>query len=260
MLLDVSTSKSSIYPDLRKVFENHSKVFETPKGLPPIHDHDHFIHLIPRSVLANITPYKYPYAQKSEIEHMVAEMLKVGIIQPSQNSFSTLVVFVHKKDGSWHMYSDYRELNKLTIKDKFPILVINELLDEFYGSVYFTKLDLHSGYRQISMKTKEILKTTFRTHEGHYEFLVMPFGLTNAPSTFKALMNSNFKPFPIKFVLVFFYDTLIYNKSWKDHVEHVDKVLQLLEEKNYMQKDPNAYLEYKRWNIWVILYLMKDLR
>ena len=127
--------KSSISPDLQKVLDNHSKSFETPKGLPPIRDrdHDHAIHLIPGSVPPNISPYIYPYAQKSEIERMVAEMLEVGIIQLSQSSFSAPVVLVHKKDGSWCMCPDYRELNKLTIKDKFPILVIDELLDELHG-------------------------------------------------------------------------------------------------------------------------------
>ena len=143
--LDVSTSESSISPDLQKVLDNHSKVFETPKGLPPMGDHDHAIHLIPGSVPANIMPYRYPYSQKSEIERMVAEMIEVGMIQPSQSTFSTLVVLVHKKDGSWHMCSDYRELNKLTIKDKFHIPIIDKILDELHGSIYFTKLDLRSG-------------------------------------------------------------------------------------------------------------------
>ena len=140
--------KSSISLDLQKVLDNHSKVFETPKGFPPIRDHDHAIHVIPGSVPPNIRQYKYPYSQKSEIECMVTEMLEASIIQPSQISISAPVVLVHKKDGSWRMCLDYRELNKLTIKDKFPIPVIDELLDELHGSIYFTKLDLRSGYHQ----------------------------------------------------------------------------------------------------------------
>ena len=168
--LEVPTSKSYIPSDLQKVLDNHSKVFETTKGLPPIHDHDHVIHLIPGRVPPNIRPYRYPYVQNSEIERMIAEMLEVGIIQPSQSSFSAPVVLVHKKDGSWRMFLDYRELTKLTIKDNFSIPVIDELLDELHGAIYFTKLDLRSGYHQIRMKIEDILKTSFQTHEGNYEF------------------------------------------------------------------------------------------
>ena len=105
-------------------------MFDTPKGIPPIFYNYHAIHLIPESVPPNIRPYRYPYVQKSEIEHMIVEMLEVNIIQPSQRYFASPVVLVYKKDGSWRMCLDYRELNKLNIKDKFPILVIDELLDE----------------------------------------------------------------------------------------------------------------------------------
>ena len=136
-------------------------MFETPKGLPPIHDHGYAIHLILGSVPPNVRPYRYSYSEKSEIGCMVVEMLDAGIIQPSKSYFSSLVVLVHKKDGSWHMCPDYRELNKLTIKDKFPIPVTDELLDELHGAIYFTKLDLRSGYHQIKMKAEYIRKQHF---------------------------------------------------------------------------------------------------
>jgi hypothetical protein len=188
----------SVHPNLQAIISKHQVVFSTPQGLPLSHGvHHHSIPLVPSSLPPNVCPYHHPFAQKNEIEKIVQELLQAGVIHPSTSPYSSPLVMVLKKEGTWCMCPDFCALNKLTIKDNFPILVIDDLLDELSGAQYFTKLDLRSGYHQIRMQEDDIPKTAFKNHEGHYEFLVMPFGLCNAPSTFQSLMNHVFCLFSI---------------------------------------------------------------
>ncbi|KAI5316982.1 hypothetical protein L3X38_036689 [Prunus dulcis] len=227
----------SINSDLKHLLLFFDDIFVEPRGLPPPRSHDHVIPLKEGSNPVSVRPYRYPQFQKNEIERLVADMLKSVVIRPSQSPYSSPVLLVKKYDGSWRLCIDYRALNQNTIKDKFPIPVIDELLDELHGAKYFTKLDLRSGYHQIRMHPDDISKTAFRTHQGHYEFLVMPFGLTNAPSTFQSLMNEVFKEYLRKFILVFFDDILIYSSTWEQHFEHIKIALSILRANKLLVKE-----------------------
>jgi hypothetical protein len=209
---------------LLKEFED---VFAAPIELPPKRDCDHVIPLVPGAKLIYIRPYRYPPALKDEIDKQVAEMLAKGLIQPSVSAFSSPILLVRKKDGSWRFCVDYRYLNAPTLKSKFPIPVFDELMDEA-AAKWFTTFDLNVGYHQIRLKLGEEFKTAFQTHFGHFEFKVMAFGLCGALGTFQGAMNTTLAPLLRKCVVVFFDDILIYSSTFEEHLKHIKQVLQLL--------------------------------
>jgi hypothetical protein len=161
----------------------------------------------------------------------------MGHIRPSSSPLASLVVLVKKTDGTMRMCIDFQALNKKAIKNKYPIPRIDELLDKLHGAVYFTKIDLRSGYHQIKTREEDNPKTAFRCHYGHYEFLVMPFGLTSAPTTFQSCMNHVFNKQLRKHLLVFFDDLLIYSKTWEEHLQHVDQIFTIMEEQSLYSKE-----------------------
>jgi hypothetical protein len=166
----------------------------------------------------------------------VQEMLSACLIQQSNNHFSSPILLVKKKDKSYRFCVDYKHLNAITAKGQFPVPIINEFLDELQQSCWFSTLDLCSGFQQIPMNLADCHKTTFQTHSGHYEFRVMSFSLTGAPHSFQKAMNDTLGPLPRKYALVFFDDILLYSSSCTEHVQHLEKVFQLLQQEQWVVK------------------------
>ncbi|MCO5555398.1 hypothetical protein L7F22_008944 [Adiantum nelumboides] len=243
----VNESGSQEDLELSKFLTQFQDVFidDIPGELPPKPgDDDHAIELIPGSSPPNKPPYRVSQAQQEEIMRQVNELVEKGMVRPSSSPFCSPVLLVHKKDGTYRMCVDYRALNKITIKNRFPVPRIEDLFDKLQGSTYFSRIDLKSGYHQIRIVDEDILKTAFRTTFGLYEYLVMPFGLTNAPTTFNRMMERIFRPHR-NFTGVFFNDVIIYSKSMEEHKKHLQVIFQALRDNKLFinQKKSEFFLQ-----------------
>ncbi|GKC04794.1 putative reverse transcriptase domain-containing protein [Tanacetum coccineum] len=209
---------------------------EDLSGLPPTRQVEFQIDLVPGAAPVARAPYRLAPSEMKELSEQLKELSDKGFIRPSSSPWGAPVLFVKKKDGSFQMCIDYRELNKLTVKNRYPLPRIDDLFDQLQGSSVYSKIDLRSGYHQLRVREEDIPKTAFRTRYGHYEFQVMPFGLTNAPAVFMDLMNRVCKPYLDKFVIVFIDDILIYSKNKQEHEEHLKLILELLKKEELYAK------------------------
>ncbi|GKA65066.1 putative reverse transcriptase domain-containing protein [Tanacetum coccineum] len=227
------------------IVRDFPKVFpEDLPGLPSTRQVEFQIDFIPSAAPVARPSYRLASSEIKELSDQLQELSDKGFIRSSSSPWGAPVLFVKKKDGLFRMCIDYQELNKLTVKNHYPLPKIDDLFDQLKGSSVYSKIDLRSGYHQLRVREEDILKTAFRTRYGHYEFQVMPFGLTNAPAVFMDLMNRVCKPYLDKFVIVFIDDILIYSKNKKEHEEHLKAILELL-------KKEELYAKFSKCEFWI---------
>ncbi|KAK1627572.1 hypothetical protein QYE76_001887 [Lolium multiflorum] len=213
-------------------------------GLPPDREIEFTINLIPGTTPIAQPPYKMGPKELVELKAQIDELEQKGFIQESVSPWGTPVIFVDKRDGGKRMCGDYRNLNNVTIKNKYPLPRIQDLFDQVQGAGVFSKIDLRPGYHQIKIKKEDVPKTAFVSRYGHHEYLVVPFGLTNAPAIFMNLMNKIFMKYLDKFVIVFIDDILIYSKDKEEHAKHLKIVLQIL-------REHQLYAKFSKCKFWL---------
>ena len=234
-MIDTVKARPSV-SDIPTVSDFPDVFLEELPGLPPQREIEFAIDLVPGATPASVTPYRMAPLELKELKLQLQELLDKGFIRPSVSPWGAPVLFVKKKDGTLRLCVDYRQLNKLTVKNKYPLPRIDDLFDQLKGASIFSKIDLRSGYHQLKIKDADVHKTAFRTRYGHYEFLVMPFGLTNAPTAFMDLMNRVFRPYVDQFVVVFIDDILVYSKDRESHDTHLRVVLEILRKEQLYAK------------------------
>ena len=213
-------------------------------GLPLPRDVDFRIELHPGTSPISMTPHRMAPVELQELKVQIQELLGKGFIRPSTSPWGAPVLFAKRKDKTLRLCIDYRPLNRVTIKNRYPLPRIDDLFDQLRGARVYSKIDLRTGYHQLRVKEADIPKTVFRTWYGHFEFTVMPFGLTNAPTAFMGLMNRVFQPYLDQFVVVFIDDILIYSQSEVEHEDHLRFVLQLL-------RDHQLYAKFSKCEFWI---------
>ncbi|GKC00411.1 putative reverse transcriptase domain-containing protein [Tanacetum coccineum] len=245
------TSKKTGDKSEEKRLEDVPIVREFPKvfpedlpGLPPARQVEFQIDLVPGAAPVAQAPYRLAPAELQELSTQLQELSYKGFIRPSSSPWGAPVLFVKKKDGSFRMCIDYRELNRLTVKNRCPHPRIDDLFDQLQGSRVYYKIDMRTGYHQLRVQEEDIPKTAFRTRYGHYKFQVMPFSLTNAPAVFMDLINRVCKLYLDRFVIVFIDDILIYSKSRTEHEGHLKLILRLL-------KKEELYAKFLKCEFWL---------
>ena len=213
-------------------------------GLPLPREVDFRIELHPGTSPISMTPHRMASVELQELKVQIQELLGKGFIRPSTSPWGAPVLFAKKKDKTLRLCIDYRQLNRVTIKNRYPLPRIDDLFDQLKGARIYSKIDLRTGYHQLRVREADISKTAFRTRYGHFEFTVMPFGLTNAPEAFMDLMNRVFQPYLDQFVVVFVDDILIYSQSEVEHEDHLRIILQLL-------RDHQLYAKFSKCEFWL---------
>jgi hypothetical protein len=228
-----------------RIAQEYPDVFpEDLPGMPPDRDIEFIIELLPGMPPISKRPYRMHVNELVELKKQITKLQSKGFIRPSSSPWGAPVLFMEKKDGTQQMCVDYRSLNEVTIKNKYPLPRIEDLLDQMKGASIFSKIDLRLGYHQLKIRESDIPKTVFHTRYGLYEYIVMSFGLTNAPAYFMYLMNKVFMEYLDKFVVVFIDDILIFSKTEEEHEKHLRMVSEKL-------RSNQLYAKFSKCEFWL---------